>query len=161
MFLLQLKCFVTSDNIEALLSLDEWDVIGYEGGVGIRLHAGMSGLPQLHTPGAVWQQVRSDIGHGSRNRRHCKTRHRIQLRYHTAQRLQGVHITWSSSGRHVTWLITQTLCWKCEFSLFTIKSNKTNSTFKTALFHSHRETNAALTRQWAACDEILHLRQCW
>lgn len=83
-FLSQLKCFITCDNIEAFLSLDEGDVIGYEGGVGIRLHAGMSGLLQLHTPGAVCQQARSDIGHRSRNGRHCKTRHHVQLRYHLA-----------------------------------------------------------------------------
>lgn len=92
--------FVTCDNIEALLSLDEGDVIGYEGGVCIRLHAGMSGLLQLHTPGAVRQQARSNIRHRSRNGHHSETRHRVQLRYHVAQRLEGIHVTWSSNTIH-------------------------------------------------------------
>lgn len=44
---------LTCDDVEALLSLHEGDVVGYEGGVCVRLHAGMSGLQQLHAPAAV------------------------------------------------------------------------------------------------------------
>lgn len=42
----------TCYDIKALLALDEGDVVGYEGGVCVRLHAGVSGLQQLHTPAA-------------------------------------------------------------------------------------------------------------
>lgn len=87
----------TCNNIEAPLPLDKADIVGYEGSVCVRLHAGMSGLQQLHAPAAVSHDTGPDVRHGSRDGRHCKTRHCVQLCYHLAQRLQGVHITWWGS----------------------------------------------------------------
>lgn len=87
---------VTCDDVEALLLLDEGDVVGYEGGVGVRLHAGVPGLQQLHPPGAVGQQAGSDVGDGCGNGRHGEARHGVQLRYHVAQRLEGIHVACGS-----------------------------------------------------------------
>ena len=85
---------LTCYNIEALLSLDEGDIVGYEGGVCVCLHAGMPGLLQLHTPAAIVQQTRPNVGHGSGDGRHSEAHHSVQLRYDITQRLEWVHIAW-------------------------------------------------------------------
>lgn len=82
----------TCNNIKALLSLYEGDIVRYEGGVCVCLHAGMSGLQQLHTPAAIGQQTRPNVGHGSGDGRHGEAHHGIQLRYDITQRLERVHI---------------------------------------------------------------------
>lgn len=85
---------VTCYNIEALLRLDEGDVIGYEGSVCIRLHAGMSGLQQLHAPAAAGRDARPNVRHRSGDGRHGEAHHCVQLCYDIAQRLKGVYVTW-------------------------------------------------------------------
>ena len=85
---------LTCNNVKALLSLDEGDVVGYEGRVCVRLQAGMSGLQQLQTPAAFVQEAGPDVRHGSRDGRDGETRHGVQLRYHVAQHLEGIHVTW-------------------------------------------------------------------
>lgn len=97
----------TCYNIEALLPLDEADVVGYEGGVRVRLHAGMSGLQQLQTPAAVVQQSGPDVRNRSGHRRHGEARHRVELRDDVTQRLKGIHVTWSQmSNKNLKWAVT-------------------------------------------------------
>lgn len=89
----------TCYDVEAALSMGEADVVGDEGGVGVRLHAGVPGLQQLQAPTAVLQQARADVGHRGRDGRHGEAHHRVQLRDHVAQRLEGVHVAWRRRRR--------------------------------------------------------------
>ena len=91
----------TCDDVEALLPLGEGDVVGDEGGVGVRLHAGVSGLEELQTPAAVGpllQELGPDEGHRRRDGRHGEADHRVQLGHHVAQSLQRVHVAWPGFG---------------------------------------------------------------
>ena len=87
---------LTCDDVEALLAAGEADVVGDEGRVGVRLHAGVARLPQLQPPRLLRrQEAGPDVGHGRRDRRRRKAHHRVQLGRGVAQRLQGVHVAWT------------------------------------------------------------------
>lgn len=87
------KSLLTCDDVEALLSARETDVVGDEGGVCIRLHAGVARLPQLQPSGLVGrQEAGPDIWHWRQDGCHRQAHHGVQLGRGIAQHLQGVHV---------------------------------------------------------------------
>ena len=90
-------CVCTCDDVEALLPLDESDVVGYECRVHVALHAGVSGLLQ-HQPARPLQELGPHVGHRGGHGRRGEAHHAVQQGYDITQTLQGVHVTWGRRG---------------------------------------------------------------